>query len=103
MEDLKRIERSVLARARRAKTPQDLATLRAETLGKKGALGLVLRTLGDLPPDERPKAGERINALKEKLEAALAERPALASAHYRRRDGLVAGLTCPWRDGRRWR
>ncbi len=73
MEDLKRLERSLLSRARRAKTTQDVADLRAEFLGKKGPLGQALRGLGELPPEERPKLGERVNALKAKLEAALDE------------------------------
>jgi phenylalanyl-tRNA synthetase alpha chain len=71
MEDLKRIERSVLTKARRAKSLQDVSDLRAEVLGKKGTLGLALRSLGELPPEERPKAGEKVNALKMKIETAL--------------------------------
>ena len=57
MEDLKRIERSALQRARRAKKAQDVANIRAEVLGKKGKLGVVLRGLGELPAVERRGLG----------------------------------------------
>ena len=50
---------------------QAVADLRAEILGKKGLIGQALRTLGGLPPEERPRVGEKINALKDKIEAAL--------------------------------
>jgi phenylalanyl-tRNA synthetase alpha chain len=71
MEDLKRIERSALSRAKSAKTTQDLAEVRAEVLGKKGALGQALASLRELPPAERPKAGQAVNEVKAKIEAAL--------------------------------
>jgi len=43
MEDLKRIERSALTKARRAKTPQAVSDLRAEILGKQGAKVILVR------------------------------------------------------------
>jgi phenylalanyl-tRNA synthetase alpha chain len=39
-------------------------------LGKNGALTLVLRELGRLPPDERPAAGKAANEIKRALKAA---------------------------------
>lgn len=71
MDDLKKIERSGLQKAKRAKTLDAVAQIRAEFLGKKGSLGLALRGLGKMPPEERREAGQKINAAKEKLEAAL--------------------------------
>lgn len=68
MDDLKRIERSALARLGRAKTHDAVAQIRASVLGKKGALGEALRSVRDLAPAERPKAGEKINKIKVKLE-----------------------------------
>jgi phenylalanyl-tRNA synthetase alpha chain len=43
-------------------------------LGKKGALTGLLRTLGELPREERPAFGQAANQLKLRLEAAYAER-----------------------------
>jgi phenylalanyl-tRNA synthetase alpha chain len=45
-------------------------------LGKKGAVTVMLKALGSLPPEERPRAGERINDAKQQLQAALAARRA---------------------------
>ena len=72
-QELKRIERSAIQKARRAKTSDAVAQIRAETVGKKGALGTILRGLGALPKDERPSAGQEINKVKGKIETALAK------------------------------
>ena len=71
LESLKEIEKQTLARAKKIKSEQDLALLRAEVLGKKGTLGALLRGLGELTPAERPQAGEQINATKSRIETAL--------------------------------
>ncbi|MBT6488845.1 MAG: hypothetical protein HOK97_03725, partial [Deltaproteobacteria bacterium] len=70
-QELKRIERSAVQKARRAKTNDAVAKLRAETVGKKGALGSMMRSLREIPKEERPEAGQRINKVKTKIEAAL--------------------------------
>jgi phenylalanyl-tRNA synthetase alpha chain len=52
----------------------DLASLeetRVRWLGKKGTLTEQLKTLGQLPAAERPAAGQRVNEVKTKLEAAI--------------------------------
>ena len=49
-----------------------LEQVKARYLGRAGALTELLKGLGKLPPAERPAMGGRINAAKEKLEAALA-------------------------------
>ncbi len=71
MEDLKKIEKSALTKANRAKTRDDLVQLRSDVLGKKGTLGQALAGLKDLPPEERPKAGQLVNQIKARIEAAL--------------------------------
>ena len=62
----------------------DLAALdavRVRYLGKKGRLTALLKGLGALPGDERPAAGQAINAAKERLASSLdARRIALESA-----------------------
>lgn len=37
-------------------------------LGKKGKLTEYLKSLGQLPPEERPQAGQRVNVVKQKLQ-----------------------------------
>ena len=49
----------------------DLATLdtvRVEYLGKKGILTEQMKTLGKLPPAEKPKAGQAINLAKQEIQ-----------------------------------
>lgn len=59
---------------------QHLEQLRVRFLGKKGELTALLRTLGQLPADERREAGQAINAAKQDLQARLDSRhEALAS------------------------
>jgi len=73
MENLKGIEEQALNAAAQAQTFDAVAKVRAEFLGKKGALGLALRSVSKLPVDERPKAGQEINAVKVRVEEALAK------------------------------
>jgi phenylalanyl-tRNA synthetase alpha chain len=55
----------------------DVPTLEAielDVLGRKGRLTVVLRGIGGLPPEDRPKVGAVANQVREAIEAALAER-----------------------------
>jgi phenylalanyl-tRNA synthetase alpha chain len=57
-----------------ARDPASLENAKARYLGRSGALTDALKSLGKLPPAERPAAGARINQAKASLEAALAQR-----------------------------
>ncbi|KST67227.1 phenylalanine--tRNA ligase subunit alpha [Mastigocoleus testarum] len=48
-----------------------LEELRVSYLGKKGQLGLLLRTMGKLSAEERPKVGAVANTVKEAIQTAL--------------------------------
>jgi phenylalanyl-tRNA synthetase alpha chain len=50
---------------------QSLDQLRVDYLGKKGAFTQHLKSLGSLPAEERPKAGQAINAAKQQFQARL--------------------------------
>ena len=64
-----------------AQSLPELDQARVRYLGKKGLLTEYLKTLGNLSPDERPKAGQAVNAAKESTQAALeARRMALEGA-----------------------
>jgi phenylalanyl-tRNA synthetase alpha chain len=81
MDELDRIAAAALAEFAASATPAALENAKAKFLGKTGPLTDLLKTLGKLPPAERPAAGAAINAAKTKLEAALAaRRNALAEA-----------------------
>lgn len=49
-----------------------LSTLRSQYFGPKGRLTGLLRSLGKMPPEQRRRAGQSTNALKQLLEEALA-------------------------------
>lgn len=59
------------------KSTTDLKSLdnyRVQYLGKKGQLTEYLKTLGQLPPEERPAAGQKINAIKVAIQALIEKR-----------------------------
>jgi phenylalanyl-tRNA synthetase alpha chain len=68
----------ILRDAKRAiQSSNDLKSLddvRVHYLGKKGLLTEYLKTLGQLSPEERPLAGQKINDVKEALQALIEER-----------------------------
>ena len=74
IDELNRIEEQ--ARAELAATSDDasLEAWRVEWLGRKGRLTSVLRSLSDLPVEQRRTMGAAANGLKQALESALAER-----------------------------
>ena len=84
----------------------DAATLEAlelDVLGKKGRLTAVLRGIGGLPAEDRPKVGAIANTVRQAVEAALAERgTALRGSELetRLRDEAV-DVTTPGRPIRR--
>ena len=70
------LEQDALAKLEKVGSAVELAQLRSEVLGKKGALGQALRALSGLPVDERKAAGQRINEHKQRLQEAFAARAA---------------------------
>src|SRR5581483_10525838 len=65
-----------LGQLAQAGSTADLEQWRVQYLGRRSALNDVLRQLGSLLAEERPAAGQAINALKAQLEAELAAREA---------------------------
>jgi phenylalanyl-tRNA synthetase alpha chain len=62
-----------------------LAEVRSRLLGKKSALAAVLGGIGGLAPAERAAVGEQANAVKERIEAMVAERRRALEAGGRER------------------
>ena len=57
-----------------ASTTEALEEVRVRCMGKKGALTALLRSLGKLSPEERPAAGQDLNALRDEMEEKLSSR-----------------------------
>ena len=52
----------------------DLSEIRVKSLGKKGELTAVLRSMGSLSPEERPAFGQRANEVRAQIEAEIERR-----------------------------
>ena len=74
MSNIAKIEKAALQDLSRAKTPAELENLRTKYLGRKSELSLFLRSLKDLPPEERAKSGRLANDLRGKLETEIEEK-----------------------------
>jgi len=74
MDDLEEIISNALEQFGRIGDAAELEQAKARYLGKSGALTDMLKGLGKLPAEERREAGSRINAAKDRIEAALAGR-----------------------------
>jgi phenylalanyl-tRNA synthetase alpha chain len=74
IDELERLRDEALAASGSASSAAELDALELDVLGKKGRLTAVLRGIGGLPPDDRPKLGAAANAVREAVEAAFAAR-----------------------------
>jgi phenylalanyl-tRNA synthetase alpha chain len=72
--DLETLRDEALASIKRAANSAGLESLELDVLGKKGRLTTVLRGIGALPGEDRPKVGAIANAVRIAIEGALAER-----------------------------
>ena len=70
-QELQRIKEVALTAIKAATNQQALQDVRVKYLGKKGEVTALLKSLGKLSPEERPKMGAFVNAVRETLEAEL--------------------------------
>lgn len=63
-------------RLQKLKDINDLEELRVAFTGKKGELTQMLRSMGSLPAEDRPKMGQKVNELRNLIESALTEKRA---------------------------
>ena len=70
-QELQRIKEVALTAIKAATNQQALQDVRVKYLGKKGEVTALLKGLGKLSPEERPKMGAFVNAVREALEAEL--------------------------------
>lgn len=74
LEKLNEIKFKAQEELKNAKSVNDLVSLRVKYLGKKGELTSVLRGMGSLSPEERPRVGQAANEVRELIERILDER-----------------------------
>ncbi len=102
-EKLEAIRAEAQERLAACTTKADLEALRVHYLGKKGELTAILRGMGALSPEERPKMGALVNQVRGELESAMEEKlAALDAAELERRlqeeqlDVTVPGVSAPY-------
>ncbi|HEY65257.1 MAG TPA: phenylalanine--tRNA ligase subunit alpha [Caldilineae bacterium] len=74
LDQLQTLEKEALAALEAASDQKALDEWRVRYLGRRGALTTLMRGLGQLPPEERPKVGQVANQIKQTLEAAYSRR-----------------------------
>ncbi len=74
MENLDALKQEALITVESAVNLSDLDDIRVKFLGKKGAITGLLKTLGKLSSEERPKAGALINEVKQCVQSAITEK-----------------------------
>ena len=77
---LELIRQQAMAALDEAATPAALEELRVKLLGKKGELTSVLKQMGQLSPEERPKMGQIANAVRSAIEEKLEQRKTAINA-----------------------
>ncbi|WP_110956479.1 phenylalanine--tRNA ligase subunit alpha [Anaerosinus massiliensis] len=73
-QQLKSLKQEATGDFSRANSVLELNELRVKYLGKKGSLTTILRGLGSLSPEERPRIGQMVNEVRAELEAVLTEK-----------------------------
>ena len=73
---LREIRERVMNELSEANATARLEQIRVSVLGKKGELTGLLRGMGKLPAEERPKVGQLVNEVRAALETALEQRAA---------------------------
>lgn len=79
-EKLEALRAEALAQLQAAEDLKALEEFRVRFMGKKGPLTELLRGMGALPAEERPRVGQMVNQLRAELEGAMAAREAALTA-----------------------
>lgn len=74
LEEVKRLKERVLTEIEKLTELADLENFRIKYLGKKGEITQALKSLKDLPLEERKRLGPELNELKDYLEEAIEEK-----------------------------
>ena len=70
-EKLKNMEKEAIGQLRTATDLSELDSIRVKYLGRKGALTEILRSMRDVPAEDRPVVGKLINQVKELINSEL--------------------------------
>ena len=73
-EEIESLKKQALEELANSKSSKELNDLRVKYLGKKGELTGLLRGMGSLSPEERPKMGALVNSAKQEIENEIQEK-----------------------------
>ena len=73
-EEIERLQQKLDGEINEADNSDALEKLRVKYLGKKGLITTLTRSLGNVPTDQRPEIGQRLNKLKKQAERLLEEK-----------------------------
>ena len=98
-DELRAIQERVDQGLAKARTLEALEQVRVASLGKKGSLTAIMRSMGRLPKEERPAMGQLANTVRANVEAAIGQRrEQLAKAALEARiSAEAADVTLPGR------
>lgn len=98
-EKLEQIKVSVEEALKNSETMEALENIRIKFMGKKGELTAVLKGMGKLSAEERPKIGALANEIRQKLEKEIAERKQAieAAIEAKKLEEEVIDVTMPGR------
>ena len=82
-EQLEKIKAEALKQIEASNALERLNEIRVAYLGKKGELTSVLKSMKDVAPEERPKVGQMVNEVREKIEASLEDARSLLAKKAR--------------------
>lgn len=102
---IRQIKENALAELEKAQTKDSLQAVRIKYLGKKGELTRVLREMGGLPPEERPRLGHLANEVRTFLESEIDRRLSVLAQREKQKklESEVIDVTLPGRPLRRGR
>ncbi|MBQ9949319.1 MAG: phenylalanine--tRNA ligase subunit alpha [Clostridia bacterium] len=80
MTTLDSIKTEALSALEKVTSTDELSELSVSVLGKKGSLTAILRTMGQMTPEERAATGKQANIIKAELEKAFEEKKSALSA-----------------------
>ncbi len=102
MDNLNKILEDIQASLQNVQQNEALQDLRVKYLGKKGEITMMMKQMGNLSPEERPKFGQMVNTLRNKAEEAI-EHKRLEIAEKQKASRLEAekiDVTLPCRKNR---
>ena len=102
-EQIKALREQAMQQLQTLSQPGELEDFRVKVMGKKGSLTGLLRGMGALPAEERPKMGQLVNQVRAELEEALEARAAAVRAAQQtaRLKQETLDVTMPGRHGKK--